>query len=79
MEKIVVSAKYKGGTKLFTHGESYLISISQTNDGCVNVTNLKTQGNRYTFDTPTEHYLSIHSFLCCWEEISSYPTLSISE
>lgn len=79
MEKIVVSAKYKGGTKLFIHGESYLISVSQKSDGQVNVANLKTVADNYFDHSPNENYETIISFLTHWDEITSYPSLSISD
>jgi hypothetical protein len=79
MEKIVVSAKYKGDTKLFTHGKSYLISVSQKSDGQVDVVNLKTSGNNYFYQSPEENYETIISFLTHWDEITSYPSLSISD
>lgn len=62
MEKIVVSAKYKGDTNKFTHGESYLISVSQKSDGQVDVSNLKTIGNNYFYQSPNENYETIVSF-----------------
>lgn len=78
MEKIVVSAKYKGDKKFFAHGESYLISVSQDSDGAVCVGNLKTKGSNYLPQPPTEKYDTITSFLSSWDEITSYPTLSIT-
>lgn len=79
MEKIVVSAKYKGDTKAFTHGESYLVSVSQQADGAVLVVNLKATGDYYFSQAPKEEYASIVSFLMQWDEITSYPSLLISE
>ena len=78
MKSVLASAKYKGDTNDFVHGKDYMIEVANTPEGEIVVNELKHKGgDNYTSTGISIRYVSTVSFLIDWDDVHSYPTISL--